>query len=236
MAGFKPFSKQKAIREESRSKPCLRACAARTPLHGGIPLRAPRGAVRARGAAGREPGRATKPFWSQRRPSSALLLQRSHLMVLLGSPQPACLLKCTITTFKRRRGGCCCLGAPIAHPAAAGHAILLDRFMRALCEPTRCRPSTAPSWLINQRHPAKTCGVALSRDRDCWAGLCRGPLAPWSSTQSTHLSPAGARTQWDAQGCPAPGVLALRATPGHPQPSRPSQGRATPLPFGIVPR
>lgn len=149
-------------------------------------------------------------------------------MVLLGSPGQTCTLKYTITTFKRRSGSGCCLGAPIARPAAASHAILPDRFMRALCEPTRCRPSAAPSRLTNQRHRDKTWGAALSRDRKAGQSSAGDPSSPQSSTRSTHLPPARAGMQRDPQGCPAPGVPALPATQGCPQPSPPSQGQSHP--------
>lgn len=129
-----------------------------------------------------------------------------------------------ITTFKKSSGGCCCLRAPIARPATAGHAILPDRFMRALCEPTRCRPSTAPSQLINQRHPAKTWeGGRTQPGQESWAGLHRGPLTPPGAAPEAPTLPT-----------PVPGCSGIRrAARGLPSPRGPGTASHTGMPLAL---
>lgn len=106
-------------------------------------------------------------------------------------------------------------------PTTAGHALLPDRFMGALCEPTRCRPSTAHSWLLNQQHPDKTWGDALSWDHRARQGYTGDPS---HSTRSTHLP------------LPVPGCSRIRRAArgsGCPQPSVPSEAEPPPCPSAL---
>lgn len=81
-------------------------------------------------------------------------------------------------------------------PSPAGRALLPDRFMAALCEQTRCRPSPAPSWLLNQQEPDKAGGT-----RSAGSGE-PGGAAPGSA----HLP------------LPVPGSAGLPGGPGAPSP------------------
>jgi len=150
MAGTKPFPKEKAVREASCSKPRLRPCTARTALRKEIPLSPPRAALTARGAARSGAGRAVEDpgpdtghrqryCWSspeRSRESRGGSRSRRHRQRYCssaltwwfhrGARSQTCALNCTITTFQRRSGVCCCLGAPVARPATAGRAILPD--------------------------------------------------------------------------------------------------------------
>lgn len=211
MAGFKPFSKAKAIREASTSKPCLGTCAARTSLQQEI------------------------PSWLREQVQRN---RESHAVIPIptGLHQHSCPGGLTRLLSRGAHGHCSTLNTQYppfrdaAAAAASGHPLLsqhgrpcpppfMDRFMGALCEPTRCRPSTAPTWLLNQQHPDKTWGDTLSWERRARQG-CTG--------DSSHPpSPTRAGMQEDPQGCQ--GVLVPPALCA-------KRGRATPLPLGIEQR